>query len=89
MSGPVPLSADTSPEAETAYFAILRKMPAGERVLAAARMTLAVNAFALAGIRQRYPQADEREQFLRLAVLRLGRQVTIDVYGWDSEKQGY
>ena len=82
-----PLSPDTSPEAEEAYFSILRKRSPGERVLAAARLTQTVNALALAGIRERYPQADERELFLRLAALRLGRRAVIDAYGWDPDNR--
>jgi hypothetical protein len=31
-------------------------------------------------MRQRYPQATEREIFLRLAVLRLGHQLALEVF---------
>ncbi len=84
-----PLSSDTSQEMEEAYFSILRKASPGERMLMAARTTARVNLFAAAGLRERYPEAGERELFLRLAALRLDRQTMIDVYGWDPEKQGY
>ncbi len=89
MRTPTPISLDTSPEAEAAYLARLRKMTPGERILAAARITSGVNALALAGLRERHPQADERELFLRLAALRLDRRTMIDAYEWDPEIKGY
>jgi hypothetical protein len=32
-----------------------------------------------------YPDADEREVFLRVAARRLGRKLTIAAYGWDPD----
>jgi hypothetical protein len=37
---------------------------------------------ALAGLRERFPEADERELLLRLAVLRLGADLVWRAYGW-------
>ena len=36
-------------------------------------------------VRKMYPQASEREVFLRAAARRLGRETVIRVYGWDPE----
>jgi len=45
---------------------------ASQRLQVSREMTRAVNELALAGIRHRYPNASERECFLRLAAVRLG-----------------
>ena len=52
-------------------------------------MTLAVEMLALAGIRERHPSASARECQLRLASLRLGRDVMMQVFGWDPAERGY
>lgn len=36
-----------------------------------------------AGVRMQYPDADEREVFLRAAARRLDRATMIGAYGWD------
>ena len=36
-------------------------------------------------IRSMYPEADEREVFLRVASRRLDRETMIKVYGWDPD----
>jgi hypothetical protein len=36
-----------------------------------------------AGIRLRYPEADEREAFLRAVASRVPRELMIRAYGWD------
>lgn len=43
-------------------------------------LTRAVYDLALAGVRQRHPHASPREQFLRLAVLTLGRDLACRAY---------
>ena len=45
-----------------------------------------VEQLSMAGVRLRHPNAGERELFLRTAALRLGRDLTIDVYGWDPDR---
>jgi hypothetical protein len=43
-------------------------------------LTAAADAMALAGIRLRFPGASPREQFLRLASIKLGRDLARQVY---------
>jgi hypothetical protein len=43
---------------------------------------------ALAGIRQRHPTATPRELALRLGALTIERQLMIDAFGWDPEREG-
>ena len=42
----------------------------------------AVEELAAAGVRLRYPHADAREVWLRTVALRLGPELTAEVYGW-------
>ena len=37
-------------------------------------------------VRRQYPEASEREVFLRAASRRLGRDLMIKAYGWDPAK---
>ena len=54
------------------------------RLAIVSQLTLATEELARAGIRERHPNAAEREIELRLA-----RNMMIRVFGWDPEKQGY
>ncbi len=42
--------------------------------------------FTEASLRRLYPEADERELFLRSTARRLERELMIKVYGWDPEE---
>jgi hypothetical protein len=44
---------------------------------------------ALAGLRQRHPAASGRELDLRLAALRLERDLMVRWLDWDPEREGY
>lgn len=44
---------------------------------------------ALVGIRERWPDADEREQRLRLAALKYPRELMVRAFGWDPVERGY
>jgi hypothetical protein len=82
------LPSDTSPEAWETLFELYRRMSPAEKVRACMDATAAANAFALAGLRQRHPLADQRELFLRLAVLRLGEELVAEAYGWRAPRDG-
>jgi hypothetical protein len=86
MSAPNPsgsralLAQDTTPDIEKRQIDRWREMSPVEKaalVSAAARTT---RQLAVAGIRQRYPEASERDRFLRLAMLTLGSDLAIAVY---------
>lgn len=76
---------DTTPEAQEVYFAILRRMSRGEKLQRVFEMVEMAHAMTEAQVRRQYPQADEREVFLRVVSRRLSRQQMIDAYGWDPE----
>ena len=63
------LSLDTSPEMERLQIDLWRRMSPLEKARAVDGLSLATQALALAGIRQRHPHASERECLLRLAML--------------------
>lgn len=74
------LSADTSPAIERLQIEAWRRMSPLDRLRAANALSRHVQALALAGIRHRHPQASERECFLRLAAIKLGRERTVQLY---------
>lgn len=43
-----------------------------------------------AGIRDRYGvEISQEEERLRMGALRLGRETMVELFGWDSEVEGY
>jgi hypothetical protein len=74
------LSADTTAEFERRQVETWRGLSAVERLRLVSDATRAVTNLSLAGIRARYPQASERECFLRLAAIRLGVETTRRIY---------
>jgi hypothetical protein len=75
-----PLGGDTSPDAEHVQIERWRQMAPAEKLALVSGMTRTVFALAIAGIRDRYPSASEREVFLRFAVLHLGVDLARKAY---------
>jgi hypothetical protein len=80
--------ADTTPEAWAKQFELYRRMTPAQKARLVREVTLAANALALAGLRQRHPDAGESELLLRLAVLRLGEELVARAYGWRPPRDG-
>lgn len=79
----MPLGAlDTSPEAEARRFELYRRLTPAEKARRVSDLTEGSCRLALAGLRLRYPAADDHELLLRLAVLRLGAETVARAYGW-------
>ncbi|MHC4094329.1 MAG: hypothetical protein ACYSVY_29330, partial [Planctomycetota bacterium] len=74
------LASDTSVEAERVQLGMWRRMSPLEKVRAVTEVSQAVQQLSLAGIRSRHPDASGQECMLRLAVLKLGRQLACQVY---------
>ncbi len=74
------LTSDTSIEAEREQVEIWRRMSPVEKIHAVTEISRAVQQLSLAGIRLRHPEASDHECMLRLAVLKLGRQLACHVY---------
>ena len=60
----------------------------GERIAMAFELTEFALKMAESGVRARYPEASEREIFLRSAAMRLPRDLMMRAYGWDPEQNG-
>ncbi len=80
---------DTSAEIERRQIDEWRAMNATQELAVVSQLTLAAEALARAGIRERRPNATGRKIELRLGALRLDRDTMIRVFGRDPEKQGY
>jgi hypothetical protein len=74
------LSADTTADIEQRQVDAWRRLSPVERLRLVSDATRAVMALSLAGIRRRYPEASDRECFLRLAAIRLGVDTTRQIY---------
>lgn len=72
---------DTSPEAWKVLMDLMRKMSPEEKLQRTFEYSARVRGFAEAGLRQKYPQAGDREIFLRAARQRLGADLYAKVYG--------
>jgi hypothetical protein len=75
------LFADTSPEAEAVLLSLLRQAPPWRKLKMVAQINRSVRGLALAGLRQRHPQASEAELHRRLADMVLGPETAEKAYG--------
>lgn len=75
-----PLALDTPADVERRQIDRWRDMSAAEKATIVTALTQTARDLALAGIRHRHPDASPREQFLRLAVLLLGRELALEAY---------
>jgi hypothetical protein len=83
------LSPDTPPEIERILIEGYRKMTPAEKLRRVMEMHRFAEALALADIRRRHPNADERERRLRLASRWLDEETMRKVFGWDPRERGY
>jgi hypothetical protein len=74
------LSSDTTRAAERVQVELWRRMSPMDKARAVSGISRAVQKLSLLGIRQRHPGASERECALRLAMLKLGRDLTYEAY---------
>ena len=76
----VPLADDTPLEIEQRQIEAWRRMTPAEKLELVVALSRSTSDMALAGIRDRYPDAPPREQFLRLAMLILGAELARRAY---------
>ncbi len=72
-------SRDTAPEIERRRLAMARRTPAWRKFQMAIEMSQVARALTLAGLRHRYPQADESEIRFRFAELLFGPEIAQDL----------
>ena len=80
---------DTHPEIEALLIAGYRKMSAAQKLERVQALTRAVQELALADVRRRHPNADAREQALRVASRWIEPELMLRAFGWDVRKEGY
>jgi hypothetical protein len=76
---------DTDPRALKVFLELLLKMPVPEKLRNTFDMMRLLRNVSAAGVRKMYPDADEREVFLRTAARCLDRETMIRVYDWDPQ----
>jgi hypothetical protein len=81
-------SDDTSPEVEAYLFERYRRLDPEEKLEIVGRLGRLARDVALAGLRQRYPDATERENRLRLASRLYDRETMIRAFAWDPDVRG-
>ena len=77
---------DTQPEALKVYLNIQRRIPPEQKLKRVADMYQFITALQTAEVRRSYPQAAEREIFLRVTSRRLGPELMKKVYGWQCDR---
>ena len=82
MQHPRPYS-DTDPAAMAVWLNLLRRRSDSEKIAAVFELIGFAWDMAESGVRSRYPDAGEREVFLRTAALHLTREEMIRAYHWD------
>ena len=88
-AGYQPQSPDTDPAAERYLVDKLRNLPPWRKAEMLSVSTRAAYDLAMAGLRRRYPRAEEPELRRRYAALTLGRDASIALFGWDPEREGW
>ncbi len=89
MSPVRPLSTDTSPHVAQLLVEHWRSMTPTDKFRAVDAANRSVDLLAAAGVRQRHPGASDEEVHRRVVALRIGRELSIAVYGWDPEIEGW
>jgi len=74
------MNADTSPEAEAILFRLWRETPTWRKFELLDGLNRTARQLALAGLRQRHPNASREELHRRLATLILGEELATQVY---------
>jgi hypothetical protein len=77
---------DTSPRATELYIELHRAVTQADRIARIFELCDIQAALQQLGVRAMYPEAGEREVFLRVAAGRLDRETMIKAYGWDPDR---
>lgn len=75
------MNMDTPPEVEAILFKMWRDTPAWRKLQLMESLNNTGRALALAGLRRRFPNADQAELRRRLATILLGEDLAAQVYG--------
>ena len=84
-----PLSQDTTPEAQSKHYELMRKLSPEQRLSMAFALTDATRNLILADLRHRFPDANENEIKRRFIARVLSREDVIRAYGFDPKAEGF
>jgi hypothetical protein len=76
-------TADTHPDALKVFWELQRQRAPAQKLADVFELSQWMINSSEAGVRLRYPDATDREVFLRAASLRIPRDIMIKAYGWD------
>ena len=79
---------DTPPEVERVLIDGYRRMSAARKIARVRDLNWTLQQLALAELRARFPDAEERTLRLRLAARSLDRSTMIAAFGWDPKADG-
>jgi hypothetical protein len=77
---------DTHPDALRVYLEIHSRMPPERKLGQVAEMYDAITTLQTSEVRRLYPEATDREVFLRVTARRLGPELMKKVYGWQPDR---
>ena len=80
---------DTHPKIEAILIEGYRKMSASQKLERVCALTQAVQELARLDVRRRHPNADAREQALRVASRWIEPELMVRAFGWDVREVGY
>jgi hypothetical protein len=80
---------DTDPSIKALLIEGYRRMSPSQKLERVRALTRTVQELALADIRRRHPDADDRERALRLASRWIAPELMVRAFVWDVRKVGY
>ena len=75
-----PLAEDTPLEIEQVQIAMWQRMTPSDKMRLVSGLCRRLHTLAAEAVKQRHPQASAREQFLRLAIVRLGYDLAVEAF---------
>ena len=75
-----PLAEDTPLEIEQVQIAMWQRMTPSDKMRLVSGLCRRLHALAAEAVKRRHPQASAREQFLRLAIVRLGYDLAVEAF---------
>jgi hypothetical protein len=80
---------DTHPQVDAILVEGYRRMSPAQKLERVRALTQAVQELAMLDVRRRHPNADAREQALRLASRWIDPDLMVRAFGWDPRVDGY
>lgn len=80
---------DTHPDIEALLVEGYRRMSPSRKLECVWALSRALDELALLDVRRRHPEADAREQALRVASRRIEPDLMLRAFNWDVRQQGF